>query len=78
MYVCVGICVYVCVCMCMCRLLVPVYVVVGVLWLYCFFIFSYIETGVVLVSSIALKRHHDHCNSYKRKHLIGACLQFHR
>jgi hypothetical protein len=27
-------------------------------------------------SSIALKRHCDHGNSYKGKHLIGACLQF--
>ena len=27
---------------------------------------------------IAVKRHHDHSNSYKRKHLIGACLQFTR
>jgi hypothetical protein len=26
--------------------------------------------------SIAVKRHHDHCNSYKGKHFIGAGLQF--
>jgi hypothetical protein len=26
--------------------------------------------------SIALKGQHDFCKSYKRKHLIGACLQF--
>ena len=27
---------------------------------------------VVLVSvSVSVKRHHDHCNSYKGKHLIG-------
>jgi hypothetical protein len=26
--------------------------------------------------SIALKRHHDHSNSYRGKHLIGAGLQF--
>jgi hypothetical protein len=26
--------------------------------------------------SIAVKRHHGHGNFYKRKHLIGACLQF--
>ena len=25
---------------------------------------------------IAMRRHYDHGNSYKRKHLIGACLQF--
>ena len=25
-----------------------------------------------------MKRHHDHGNSYKRKHLIGAVLQFQR
>lgn len=28
--------------------------------------------------SIAVKRHHDQGNSYKRKHLIGACIQFRR
>jgi hypothetical protein len=28
--------------------------------------------------SIALKTHHDHCNSYKGHHLIGVCLQFQR
>ena len=27
-------------------------------------------------SSIAVKRYHDHGNSYKEKHLIGAVLQF--
>ena len=26
--------------------------------------------------SIAVKRHYDHSNSYKRKHLIGAGLHF--
>jgi hypothetical protein len=26
--------------------------------------------------SVAVKRYHDHSNSYKRKHLIRACLQF--
>ena len=26
--------------------------------------------------SIAVKRHHDHGNSYQRKHFIGACFQF--
>jgi hypothetical protein len=26
--------------------------------------------------SIAVKRHHEHGNSYKGKHLIGAGLQF--
>jgi hypothetical protein len=26
--------------------------------------------------SIAVKRHHDHCSSYKEKHLIGVGLQF--
>lgn len=25
---------------------------------------------------VAVKRHHDHGNSYKGKHLIGACIQF--
>jgi hypothetical protein len=25
-----------------------------------------------------MKRHHDHSNSYERKHLIRACLQFQR
>ena len=30
------------------------------------------QTGLVLVRvSIAVKRHHDHSNSYKGKHLIG-------
>lgn len=28
--------------------------------------------------SIAAQRHHDQDNSYKRKHLTGACLQFRR
>ena len=28
--------------------------------------------------SIAVERHHDHCNSYKGTHLIGAVLQFQR
>jgi hypothetical protein len=28
--------------------------------------------------SIAVKRHHDQGNSYKRTHLIGAGLQFQR
>jgi|UPI00001F6546 hypothetical protein len=27
---------------------------------------------------ITVKRHHDHSNSYKGKHLIGAGLQFQR
>lgn len=27
---------------------------------------------------LRLKRHHGHCKSYKRKLLIGVCLQFHR
>ena len=27
--------------------------------------------------SIAVKRHHDHGNSYRGKHVIGAGLQFH-
>ena len=27
---------------------------------------------------IAVKRHHDHSNSYKGKHLVGAGLQFQR
>ena len=32
---------------------------------------------IVLVTvSIAMKRHHGHSNSYKRKHLIGTGLQF--
>lgn len=26
-------------------------------------------------SPIAVKTHHDHCNSYERKNLTGACLQ---
>jgi hypothetical protein len=35
------------------------------------------QTISVLVRvSIALKRHHDHGNSYKGKHLIGAGLRF--
>jgi hypothetical protein len=33
---------------------------------------------VCLRISIAVKRHHDHCNSYKGKHLIGAGLQVER
>ena len=32
--------------------------------------------GVYLRVSIALKRHHDHGNSYKGSHFIGAGLQF--
>ena len=28
--------------------------------------------------SIAMKRHYDHVNSYKRKHLIGVGLQVQR
>ena len=27
---------------------------------------------------IAVKKHQDHCNSYKEQHLIGAGLQFQR
>jgi hypothetical protein len=27
---------------------------------------------------IAVKRHHDQGNSYKREHLIGACIEFQR
>ena len=34
--------------------------------------------GVLVWVSIALKRNHDHSNSYKRKHLIGGGLQFKR
>ena len=36
------------------------------------------HTGCLLQCSIAGKRHHDHGNSYKGKHLIEACLQFQR
>lgn len=32
--------------------------------------------GVLGRVFIAVKRHHDHSNSYKGKHLIGAGLQF--
>jgi hypothetical protein len=31
---------------------------------------------VLVRASIAVKRHHDHSNFYKEKHLIGAGLQF--
>ena len=31
---------------------------------------------VLVRISIAMKRHHDHCNSHKGKHLIGSALQF--
>ena len=34
--------------------------------------------GVLGRVFIAVKRHHDHSNSYKGKHLIGAGLQFQR
>ena len=35
------------------------------------------RSGAVLVrASIAVKRRHDHGNSYKGKHFIGAGLQF--
>ena len=33
---------------------------------------------VLIRLSIAMKRHHDHGNSYKEKHLIGSGFQFHR
>ena len=33
---------------------------------------------VLVRVSIAVKRHHDQGNSYKRKHLIGAGLEFQR
>ena len=34
--------------------------------------------GVLLRTSIAVKKCHDHGNSYKGKHFIGAGLQFQR
>jgi len=34
--------------------------------------------GVLVKVSITVKRHHDHSNSYKGKHLIGAGLKFQR
>ena len=36
----------------------------------------HINDCILVRVSIAVKRHHDHGNSYKRKHLIGAGLQF--
>ena len=36
------------------------------------------NTVVLVRVSIAVKRHHDHGNSYKGKHLIGSGLQFQR
>ncbi|EDL18459.1 mCG1033067, partial [Mus musculus] len=34
--------------------------------------------GYLCHCSFAVRRHHDHCTSYKGKHLIGAALQFQR
>ena len=34
------------------------------------------KQGVLVRVSTAVKRHHDHGNSYKGKHFIGAGLQF--
>ena len=40
---------------------------------------SELRVVAVLVGvSITVMRHHDHRNSYKEKHLIGADLQFQR
>jgi hypothetical protein len=36
------------------------------------------KTGILARISIALKKHFDHSNSYKIKHLIGASSQFQR
>ena len=47
--------------------------------IYSFSVFNFIAWVVVLVRvSIAVKRHHDHGNSYKGKHFIGAGLWFQR
>ena len=35
-------------------------------------------TSVPVLGSIAVRRHHDHGNSYKEKHLTGTGLQFQR
>ena len=44
---------------------------------FCFCSKCYLPGSRVLVRvSIAVKRHHDHSNSYKGKHLTGAGLQF--
>jgi hypothetical protein len=37
---------------------------------------SEVKGNVLVRVSIAVKRHHDRCNSYKGKHFIGAGLQF--
>ncbi len=34
--------------------------------------------GILVRASIAVKRHHDHSNAYKGKHLIEADLHFQR
>ena len=36
------------------------------------------KESVLVRVSVAMKRHHDHGNSHKGKHLIGAGLQFQR
>jgi hypothetical protein len=35
-----------------------------------------VKQTVSVMISLAVKRHHDHSNSYKEKHLIRAGLQF--
>jgi hypothetical protein len=84
---------YLCVCACVCvSVLVPVFVHAHKHTCIC--VYLYVCTCVcrcvrmcmsicvccVCLSqcSIAVKRHSDKSNSYKRKHLIGACLQFQR
>ena len=39
-------------------------------------ILSILTLAVLVRVSVAVKRHHDHGNSHKGKHLIGAGLQF--
>ena len=42
------------------------------------FVLDYFHCSLLSQGFVTVKRYHDQDNSYKGKHLIGACLQFQR